>query len=168
MRMSSDETFLRLAIALAREARDQGADPFGAVLAAEGRVVAQTIDRSVESSDPTFHAELSLISQYCRTHHTMSLQGFAIYCSTEPCPMCAGAIHWAQISRVVFSVPQSELQARTGGSPKMAASNLIGSNRRPVQVIGPLLLDEGLAVFEGHTFTPKMVRHQARRSSFST
>ena len=139
---SSDEQFLRLAIALARRARRQGADPFGAVLVADGVVVHQAYDRSVEFSDPTFHAELSVISEYCRAHSQFSLDGYTLYTSTEPCAMCTGAIHWARISRVVYSVSQAMLQQLSGGRPKPSAQSLLNWDHRMVSIVGPLLPDE--------------------------
>jgi guanine deaminase len=93
--LPEDEAFLRLAISLARQGRERGGHPFGAALVRDGVVVHQVYDRCVEYSDPTFHSELSLIGEYCRDHHVMSLEGYSLYASTEPCPMCAGAIHWA-------------------------------------------------------------------------
>lgn len=161
----TDEDFLRLAIDLARRARDQGADPFGAVLVRDGVVVHQAPDRSVALSDPTFHAELSVISEYCRAHRQFSLKDYTLYCSTEPCAMCAGAIHWARISRVVFSVSQTMLQARSGGTLKPCATTLLPMGSHPVEIIGPLLPDEGLSVFDGYTFVPKVVLHRRHSSS---
>jgi guanine deaminase len=109
--MLPDEAFLRLAISLARQGRERGGHPFGAVLVRDGVVVHQVYDRCVEYSDPTFHSELSLISEYCRAHHVMSLEGYTLYASTEPCPMCASAIHWAR-------QPQTERgQHHQHGSP---------------------------------------------------
>jgi len=163
----SDEHFLRLAIALAHQARRDGADPFGAVLVATGVVVHQARDRSVEMSDPTFHAELSVVSEYCRARRLFSLEGYTLYCSTEPCPMCAGAIHWARLSRVVFSVSQAMLQELSGGSPKLLCASIIGSPRRPVEIVGPLLLEEGLAVFAGFPFIPKAERHQRTTKKYN-
>jgi len=148
----SDEHFLRLAIALAHQARERGAHPFGAVLVLDGLVVHQVYDRSADVSDPTFHAELSLISEYCRAQRLMSLDGYTLYASTEPCPMCAGAIHWARLSRVVFSVSQTMLQALSGGSPKPSAASIVNSARWQIEVAGPLIPEEGLAVFEGYSF----------------
>ena len=75
---SSDEQFLRLAMALAHQARQRGADPFGAVLVVDGAVVHQAWDRSVELSDPTYHAELSLISEHCRSHRRFSSEMFLL------------------------------------------------------------------------------------------
>lgn len=161
---SFDEQFLRQAIALAHHARQQGADPFGAVLVLGGAIVHQAHDRSVEFSDPTFHAELSVISEYCRAHSQFSLEGYTLYTSAEPCLMCAGAIHWARISRLVFSVSQAILQQLSGGRPKPSFRSLLGLGHATVSVTGPLLPEEGLAVFDGYTFVPKVERHRASRA----
>ena len=156
-----DEHFLRLAIKLAFEAREMGADPFGAVLVREGVLLAQARDRSVEVSDPTYHAELGAISAYCRDRRVFSLEGCTLYCSTEPCPMCAGAIHWARLSRVVYSVSQAMLQRESGGRPKPSCEPIINMGSTRTEIVGPLLPDEGLAVFQGYAWTPKLERHQA-------
>lgn len=155
-----DERFLRQAIALAHQARGEGADPFAAVLVRDGVVVHQSMDRCVAMSDPTFHAELSVISEYCRAHRVFALTGYSLYTSAEPCPMCAGAIHWARISRLVFSVSQAMLQERSGGRPKLACTEILHPPQ--IAIIGPALPEEGQAVFDGYTFTPKVARHTAR------
>jgi tRNA(Arg) A34 adenosine deaminase TadA len=157
-----DAQFLRLAIDLARQARAGGADPFGAALVRDGVVVHQVADRCVALSDPTFHAELSAISEYCRAARQFSLSGVTLYSSAEPCPMCAGAIHWARISRVVFSVSQAMLQERSGGRPKPACAAILQALGSGAEVVGPLLAEEGLAVFDGYAFVPKATRHAAR------
>jgi tRNA(Arg) A34 adenosine deaminase TadA len=158
-----DEQFLRVAIALAVQARQRGADPFGAVLVVDGQAVHQAGDRSVELSDPTFHAELAVISEYCRAQQRFSLAGYTLYSSAEPCVMCAGAIKWAGISRVVFSVSQAMLQQLSSGRPKPDCASIINSGNRQVEIVGPLLPEEGLVVFEGFTFTSKIERHRELR-----
>ena len=147
----SDEAFLRRAIALAHQARQQGLKPFGAVLVVENTIVQEGFDRSLELSDPTYHVELSLISTYCRAHRLLSLHGFALYASTEPCPMCAGAIHWSRISRLVFSVSQQMLQSLSGGRPKPSCESLL-ADYDEIEITGPLLSEEGLRVFDGYEF----------------
>jgi tRNA(Arg) A34 adenosine deaminase TadA len=160
----SDEEFLRQAIALAHQARQQGADPFGAVLVVDGAVAHQAYDRSLGLADPTFHAELSVISEYCRGQRRFSLEGYTLYTSAEPCAMCAGAIHWARISRVVYSVSQVMLQQLSGGRPKPNCESIINSGHRQAEIVGPLLPEEGLAVFDGYTFPSKVERHWALHS----
>jgi len=159
--VSADQHFLRQAIGLARQARRRGADPFGAILVVDGVAVHQAEDRSVERSDPTFHAELSVISEYCRAQRRFSLAGYTLYSSAEPCVMCAGAIKWACISRVVFSVSQAMLQQLSGGRLKPDCASIINSGVRQVEIVGPLLAEEGLAVFEGFLFSSKIERHRA-------
>jgi tRNA(Arg) A34 adenosine deaminase TadA len=147
-----DEKFLRLAIDLAWQARRAGDDPFGAVLVRDGVILHQAADRSVELSDPTHHPELVTISEYCRRAGCRYLAGCTLYASTEPCPMCSGAIHWARLARVVFSVSQSMLQQISGGNIKPPCDGIINMGVRRTEVVGPLLVEEGLAVFEGFTF----------------
>jgi guanine deaminase len=147
-----DEEFLRRAIVLARQARELGFFPFGAILVAEGKIVHKAYDRRLLNNDPTAHAELSVISEYCRSHRVLSLQDYTLYSSTEPCVMCSGAIRWAGISRVVFSVSQAMLRELSGGLPKPSSISIINSGRRRVEILGPLLLEEGVEVLEGFSF----------------
>lgn len=150
--MSDDERFIRRAIAMAWEARERGNEPFGAALVENGEVIAEFGSRNIELNDPTAHAELGLISAYCRSVGRFSLAGCTLYCSTEPCPMCAGAIRWARVSRVVYSVSQPMKEQISGGSPKMRCDVIINSGSNRAEIVGPILADEGRAVFEGYTF----------------
>lgn len=156
---TADEKFIRVAIDLAREAKRNGADPFGALLVRDGVVVYKSCDRSVELSDPTSHAELSVIREYCRAHKVFSLEEYTLYCSTEPCAMCSGAVHWARVSRVVYSVTQEMLQERSGGRRKLKSERIIKSGQRQIEVVGPMLPEEGIAVFKGYAFESKLSRH---------
>ena len=155
---SHDHDFIRQAISLAGMARQQGEYPFGAVLVVNQQIVHQATDRCMSTSDPTAHAELLLISEYCRQQHLLDLDGYTLYSSVEPCVLCAGAIKWARISRVVFSVSQAMLQGMTGGRPKPSCADLVNSGGRSIIVDGPLLPEEGLAVFAGFDFTLKRAR----------
>lgn len=156
----NDEYFLRQAILEAYAAREQGGDPMGAVLVYEGKIVHRQREQSIMQSDPTAHAELMLMSTYCREHQLFSLEGYSLYTSTEPCVMCSGAIHWARISRVVFSVSQTMLQQLSGGKPKPSCESIISVGRRKVEIVGPLIPEEGLKVFDGFAFQSRAERHK--------
>jgi tRNA(Arg) A34 adenosine deaminase TadA len=160
--MVSDEHFLRRAIALAVQARANGCDPFGAVLVKDGVMVYEGYDHCVEMSDPTYHAELSVISNYCRSEKLFSLHGCTLYCSAEPCPMCIGAIHWSRISRVVFSVSQQMLQEWSGGKLKPGIAQIAEFGFLRAEFTGPLLPEEGLKVFDGLPNIAKIERHALR------
>ncbi len=155
----TDEYYLRVAINLARQSAEIGGDPFGALLVFQDKIVAKSVDKSVEESDPTCHAELSVIRDYCRNSKILSLEGYTLYSSSEPCIMCSGAIHWARISRVIFSVPQELLQRFSGGRRKPGCKDLINSGSQKVEIIGPLLAEEGIKIFQDYPLNPKMERH---------
>lgn len=76
--------------------------PFGACIVKDGTTVAVAHNRVLASGNPTQHAEVVAIGRAAKTLGTHVLQGCTIYSTTEPCPMCFSAIHWAQIDRIVF------------------------------------------------------------------
>ena len=90
------EDFMRQAIDLAVENIKNGGGPFGAVIVKDGEVVATGANRVTANNDPTAHAEVSAIRAACTKLGTFDLSGCVIYTSCEPCPMCLGAIYWAQ------------------------------------------------------------------------
>jgi len=150
---TQDEIFLRQAIALAKQARQAGERPFGAVLVFNDKVVAQAQDQCRALNDPTAHAELRLISSYCQSGGHFDLTGATIYTCAEPCVMCSSAIKWAGISRIVFSVSQAQLNAISGGRSKPTCDELVNTGGRHVEVCGSLLVDEGLSCFQGFNFS---------------
>ena len=87
--------------------------PFGALIARGDDVVAEGVNRVTSACDPTAHAEIVAIRLACRALDTFDLSGCVLYASTEPCPMCLGAILWARLDRVVFSTRRTEA-ARAG------------------------------------------------------
>ena len=160
-----DEEFLRVAIQLAKQGRNVGEYPFGAVLVYENKIVHKAYDRSIEMCDPTAHVELQVIREYCQSSRKMSLDGYVLYCSTEPCVMCAGAIHWSNISKVVFSVSQEMLQQLSNGKSKPSAKSLINIGNKVAEVVGPLLPEEGINVFEDYKFISKAKIYEKRYPS---
>lgn len=147
-----DEIFLRQAIKLAHQARQAGERPFGAILVLDDKVVAEAQDQCSTLNDPTAHAEVRLISSYCQKSGLFDLTGATIYTCAEPCVMCSGAIKWAGISRVVFSVSQALLQKVSGGQPKPTCDELVNTGGRHIEVYGPLLVEEGLTCYNGFNF----------------
>ena len=100
---NSDREFLKRAIDVAAEGILKGGGPFGAVIAMNGKVVAEAYNEVVCSSDPTAHAEILAIRKTCSSIGSHDLAGYDLYASCEPCPMCLGAVYWSGISRVFYA-----------------------------------------------------------------
>lgn len=143
---------------MARESLQIGLEPFVAILVEDGIQKASSRDQSIAYADPTAHAELVLISEYCRQEKRISLEGFTLYSFAEPCVMCSGAIHWAKISRVVFGVSQASLQRVSGGNPKPSSREMINIGGKRTEVVGPLLEAEGMEVLTSFPFLSKKER----------
>ncbi|MDE5815358.1 MAG: nucleoside deaminase [Alistipes sp.] len=97
-----DEKFMRLALSEARKAQQQGEVPIGAVVVADGAVVGRGHNLVETLDDPTAHAEMQALTAAASTLGGKYLQKCTLYVTVEPCIMCAGAIGWAQIARVVW------------------------------------------------------------------
>ncbi len=98
------EEWMRQAIALAVEnVRTGQGGPFGAVVVKDGRVLATGVNRVTATNDPSAHAEIVAIRAACEAIDNFQLEGCEIYTSSEPCPMCLGAIFWARPAAYYFS-----------------------------------------------------------------
>jgi guanine deaminase len=102
------ENWLRESIRLAIESVRTGGGPFGAIVTRGGEVVGRGRNRVTEMRDPTAHAEVMAIREACRTLDSHQLEGCILYASSEPCPMCLGAIYWARPAEVYFASERNE------------------------------------------------------------
>jgi tRNA(Arg) A34 adenosine deaminase TadA len=144
-----DEALLRLAFDVAKRAREGGDHPFGSVLAdGEGNLLMeQGNGYSAAGNDRTAHAESLLASRAARAYDLAYLAKCTLYTSAEPCAMCAGAIYWAGIGRVVYGQTEKALKAQTGAHEENPTLDLpcdvvFAAGQRPTEVVGPLLEDE--------------------------
>ena len=148
---------LRAAIAVARRAREKGNHPFGALLVDEAGNVLLEAENTVNTGrDCTGHAETNLARLACQHFDRALLARCTLYTSTEPCAMCAGAIHWSGIGRVVYALSEAGLYAMTndGANPDnetmaLPCREVFARCARAVEVIGPLIEDEARTVHEG-------------------
>jgi tRNA(Arg) A34 adenosine deaminase TadA len=156
-KVSSQDLFLlRVAFKVALRAAAAGNTPFGAILAdKKGQIVLEAENTTVTNSDPTGHAETNLVRMITEISNGSSLGEYTLYASTEPCPMCSGAIYWGNISRVVFGLGIDRFYSLAGEARESEAffahcRDILSRGRRPVKVIGPVLEDEAAAVHEGY------------------
>jgi tRNA(Arg) A34 adenosine deaminase TadA len=150
-----DERFLRQSFEVARRAMTNGNHPFGAILVDQnGKVLLEAENGYMPARDGTAHAERLLASQACTTLPAAVLRGATMYSSAEPCAMCAGAIYWAGIGRLVYGLSEHRLRELTGNHPEnptldLPCREVFGSGQRSTEVVGPLLEDEAAAVHSG-------------------
>ena len=100
------ETHMRLALAEARRAQQEGEVPVGTVLVADGRVVGGGFNRPIGSRDPTAHAEIVALRAAAAALANYRLVGVTAYVTLEPCLMCVGALLNARVSTVVYGAPE--------------------------------------------------------------
>jgi tRNA(Arg) A34 adenosine deaminase TadA len=151
-----DLTLLRQAIALSAESRARGRHPFAALVADEhGQVIAIAGNNSMPpQGDPTQHAELAAAALAARALTPEQLARCTLYTSAEPCCMCAGAIYWCNIGRVVYGLSEHALLELTGAHPEnptlaLPCRQVFATGQRQVQVLGPLLEDEAALPHHG-------------------
>lgn len=105
MEQSTDERFMKLALSEAQIACDKGEVPIGAVIVGDGFVIARSHNLTETLADPTAHAEMQAITSATSAIGGKYLRGCTLYVTVEPCPMCAAALYWAQIDRIVYGAP---------------------------------------------------------------
>ena len=139
--MSGHEAMMRLALAEAQKAFDEGEIPVGAVIACNGSPVAFAHNLREQTGDPTAHAEILVIREAARALGTRRLNGCTLYVTLEPCPMCAGAIINARIPRVFYGA-RDEAMGACGGVLNLFMERF---PFRPA-LVGGILKDECRAV----------------------
>ncbi len=100
--VSVDETYMREALQLARQAAALGEVPVGALVVSAGEVVGRGYNQPIGRCDPTAHAEVLALREAGGTLGDYRLGGSTLYVTLEPCPMCAAALVHARVARVVF------------------------------------------------------------------
>ena len=144
--MTEHEAYIKKTYQLAICAQEKGNHPFGALLVLDGKI-ALTAENTIHTDkDITRHAELNLVSKATGELEQESLAGSILYTSTEPCAMCTGAIFWSGISTIVYGCSAARLGEITGGTFLVPCRELLKYGNREVNVMGPLLEDEGTEI----------------------
>ncbi len=145
-----DITHLRRAIDLAGHALALGDRPFGAVaVGTDGAVLAEGVNAVNTTGDVTTHAELVAITLATAAGRAEELRDATVYASGEPCPMCAAAMVWAGVGRIVFGAASAEFVPilPPGTSFGLTCAEVVASSNVEVEVSGPHLGEDALTVF---------------------
>ncbi len=151
-----DGRYLRKAIVWSHAARRRGNQPYGSVIVSAGNeVLAEAFNNIAETGDLTGHAELNAIRALAdRGASRDDLAAATIYASGEPCVMCAGAIFWSGIGRVVYGLDAARMQKYHGGSAALrmnavSCRDVFNASPHAIECIGPALVHDAGAAHEG-------------------
>jgi len=151
MTNKEDKEFIKITIDIARKARENGNHPFGALLVDEkGNILLKAENTVVTESDSTGHAELNLIRLASKKYAHDFLAKCTLYTSTEPCPMCCGAIFWGNVRSIVFGLSENGLYDIIGDDSEevfhFPSKDLLKRGKKEIEITGPLLEEDARKV----------------------
>lgn len=138
-----EASFMRIAIEEGyRGAKKGDGGPFGACVVRGGRIIARGHNTVLGKNDPAGHAEINAIRAACRKLKTYILKGATIYSTTEPCPMCFAAIHWARISRLVYGTRIKDVEKLGFNELSISVPRLKKLGKSPIRLKGGFMRKE--------------------------
>lgn len=144
------EPFIRHSVSLARQAREKGNNPFGACLVKDGEIILNAENTICSDRDPTKHAESNLVSLAAQKLDPETIGESTLYTSTEPCAMCAGAIYWSGVRRIVFGCSNHTLESIAGKGLSISSRAVLAETAKPIEIIGPILEEEAASVHQDY------------------
>jgi tRNA(Arg) A34 adenosine deaminase TadA len=151
-----DLHYLRRAIELSAQAKARGKHPFAALIVEGGGEVLAEAGNTFgwPDGDATGHAELIAVREASKRFPPERLAQATLYTSAEPCAMCAGAVYWSGIGRVVYALSETRLLSLTGNHPQnptlaLPCREVFARGQRAIAVVGPLLEEEAAIPHQG-------------------
>jgi tRNA(Arg) A34 adenosine deaminase TadA len=102
--------FMKRAIELSIKSVNSGTGPFGAIIVKDDKIISEGFNTVTLTNDPTSHAEITAIRIACKSLNNFSLEGYDLYTTCEPCPMCLSAVYWARINKIYYANTRSDAQ----------------------------------------------------------
>ncbi len=150
-----DVKFLLHAVEVSKRSVREGNHPFGSVLVdGDGNVLLEQTNIEVTEADCTGHAETALMRHASKQYDKDFLATCTLYTTAEPCSMCAGAMYWGNVRRLVYGITEKQLLAETGDDPRNPTLSLdcrtvFGAGQKKIEVVGPVP-EVAEAVLEPH------------------
>jgi len=143
-----DEKFIQEVIATSKKNIGRGNQPFASILVKDGQIVASAQNQIHTECDPTFHAELALVREFCHQQKLLDLSGYTLYTNAEPCAMCAAALAWAKVGRLVYALSTKKLNTMWDEKIAMDSAEIFARATWKPTVTGPLLEGEATLIFD--------------------
>ncbi len=144
MRSMDHKKYLLRAVELSKQAIQHGNNPFGALLVdSNGNIILEQENIEVTERECTGHAETVLMRNASKRYDKDFLATCTLYTTGEPCVMCAGAIYWGNVLRVVYGITERQLLALTGDDPRnptlaVDCRTVFASGQKKIEAIGPI------------------------------
>ncbi|MDP8216650.1 MAG: nucleoside deaminase [Candidatus Kaelpia imicola] len=142
-----DIEFMELAIAKAIEGVESGQTPFGACIVKNNGIISCCYNRVWAATDITAHAEIVVIREACRKLGSIDLSGCVIYSTTEPCPMCFTAIHWAKIDKIVYGASIEDAKSFGFSELVISSKEMRDIGKGKIEIIPGCLREDSLRLF---------------------
>ena len=139
--------FMKRAIELSIKSVNSGTGPFGAVIVKDDKIISEGFNTVTLTNDPTSHAEIVAIRIACKELDKFNLEGYDLYTTCEPCPMCLSAIYWARISNIYYANTRSDAQ-KIDFSDAMIYEELNKNIKDRKIPMHQMMRDEALKAFE--------------------
>ena len=139
----SDEYYLEKAIEVSRKSRAGGNTPFGCVLVGgDGEIILEQGNVEITEKRCTGHAETVIMERASKLYDKKFLWNCTLYTTCEPCPMCAGAVYWGNVGRVVYAMTEERLLQMTGSHEQnptftMTCKEVFAKGQKKIKVEGP-------------------------------
>lgn len=140
----NSEYFMRLALVEAKE----GDAPYGAVIVKDNEVISVAHNTVMRDNDPSAHAEINVIRSLTAKLKNPSLEGYSIYTTGEPCPMCATACVWSGISEIIYGTSIQDLISVNQSQINISCEEVIAKSFRNIKVTKGVLKNECLQLFK--------------------
>lgn len=144
--MATEIELMERALELANVAKINGNEPFGAILVKDSQVVKEGSNQIHTNTDPTNHAELGLIREFCQETGITDLTDYTLYTSCEPCCMCSGAMVWSKLGKMRYSISHNDLAYVAGSNIMIASKEVFEKSPNFPEVKGGILRDKGLTI----------------------
>ena len=139
--------FMKRAIELSIESVNKGGGPFGCVIVKDRKIVSEGSNKVTSTNDPTAHGEIVAIREACKKLNNFNLNGYELYSTCEPCPMCLSAIYWARIDKIYYSNTRKDAQKIDFDDSLIYSEFKKNIDKRKIPMI-QMMRDEALKAFE--------------------